>query len=63
MADMRDYLAGHGVPLMDLSRVEGIGPAQFADPHHLSVDGKVIFTRVLAEALKNYLNEFKARDL
>jgi hypothetical protein len=63
MADMHDYLAGQGVPLIDLSRVEGIGPAQFSDPHHLSVDGKAIFTRVLAEALKNYLNEFKPKDL
>lgn len=52
LADLESYLAARGVPLVDLSQVEGIGPAQFIDPHHMSPEGKAIFTPVFAEAVK-----------
>ncbi|MGE5250882.1 MAG: hypothetical protein ACM3QS_11795 [Bacteroidota bacterium] len=49
------YLAERDVPMLDLSRVEGIGPEQFVDPHHMTVEGKTIFTGVLAAALEHYI--------
>ncbi|HEY6073614.1 MAG TPA: hypothetical protein VIV15_09530, partial [Anaerolineales bacterium] len=57
MKDLSDYLALDSIPLLDLSELPGIGPAQFADPHHLTAEGKAIFTPALAEALKNYFNQ------
>ena len=63
ISDLRTYLAEHNVPLIDLSRVEGIGPSQFVDPHHLSLEGRAIFTSVLAEALRSYLNQFDSGSL
>ncbi len=55
MQDLATYLAGQSIPFLDLSRVEGIGPGQFVDPHHLNLEGKSIFTRALAAALQPYL--------
>jgi hypothetical protein len=54
MQDLSGYLGSRSIPFLDLSRVEGIGPAQFVDPHHLTPEGKAIFTRALAGALKSY---------
>lgn len=54
IADLYDYLAAQNIPMFDLSHVEGIGPAQFVDPHHMTLEGKAIFTQALAEALKSY---------
>jgi hypothetical protein len=52
-AALTAYLAERNVPLLDLSRAEGIGPAQFVDPHHMTLEGKATFTRLLADALKS----------
>lgn len=54
-AALAAYLAQQDIPLLDLSRVEGIGPGQFVDPHHMTLEGKAIFSRVLAEALKSLI--------
>ncbi|HVN15266.1 MAG TPA: hypothetical protein VMT73_05955, partial [Anaerolineales bacterium] len=53
--DLKDYLAAKQIPMIDLSHVKGIGPAQFVDPHHMTLEGKAIFTQALAEALKGYV--------
>lgn len=55
MQDLGAYLAARSIPLLDLSQVQGIGPAQFVDPHHLNPEGKSIFTPALAAALQPYL--------
>lgn len=55
LLDMTTYLAARDIPLIDLSQVQGIGPAQFIDPHHMSLEGKAIFTPVFAEAVKKVL--------
>jgi hypothetical protein len=55
LLDMTAYLAARDIPLVDLSQVQGIGPAQFIDPHHMSPEGKAIFTPVFAEAVKTVL--------
>ncbi|MBI5297922.1 MAG: hypothetical protein HY869_20780 [Chloroflexi bacterium] len=55
LADMEAYLAARDIPLIDLSQVQGIGLAQFIDPHHMSPEGKAIFTPVFAEAVKTVL--------
>ncbi len=55
MLDLDAYLTEQNIPMFDLSRIEGIGPAQFSDPHHMTLEGKAIFTRVLAETLKGYI--------
>jgi hypothetical protein len=55
LSDLKDYLAARDIPMLDLARVDGIGPAQFTDPHHMSLEGKAIFTPVFAEALKKIL--------
>lgn len=55
LADMQAYLAARDIPLIDLSQVQGIGPEQFIDPHHMSPEGKAIFTPVFAEAVKQVL--------
>jgi hypothetical protein len=55
LLDMTAYLAARDIPLIDLSQVQGIGPAQFIDPHHMSPEGKAIFTPVFAEAVKKVL--------
>ena len=55
LLDMTAYLAARDIPLIDLSQVQGIGPAQFVDPHHMSLEGKAIFTPVFAEAVKKVL--------
>ena len=55
MADLNAYLAEQNIPMFDLSRINGIGPAQFSDPHHMTLEGKAIFTSVLAETLKSYI--------
>ena len=56
MRELRAYLEAESIPLLDLSRVDGIGPDQFVDPHHLTPEGKTVFTRALARALEPYLN-------
>jgi hypothetical protein len=55
MVELRGYLAREGAVLLDLSHVAGITPAQFVDPHHLTLEGKGIFTKALAAALKGLL--------
>lgn len=57
MQDLTTYLTAQSIPLVDLSQVEGIGPEQFTDPHHLTLEGKEIFTRALTAALKGIINE------
>jgi hypothetical protein len=55
LLDMTAYLAARDISLIDLSQAQGIGPAQFIDPHHMSPEGKAIFTPVFAEAVKQVL--------
>ncbi len=55
IANLHDYLTAQNIPMLDLSRVDGIGPAQFVDPHHMTLEGKAIFTQALIEALKDYI--------
>ncbi|MFZ5881141.1 MAG: hypothetical protein ACOY0R_17370 [Chloroflexota bacterium] len=55
LADLETYLAERGIPMLDLSQVEGIGPSQFVDPHHMTLEGKAIFTPVFAEAVKKVI--------
>jgi hypothetical protein len=55
-AELNRYLADRNISMLDLSRVEGIGPDQFVDPHHMTVEGKTIFTDVLGSVLKSYFN-------
>ncbi len=56
VAGLGSYLAEKHVPMFDLSQVEGIGPSQFTDPHHMTLEGKAIFTEALARALEEYIN-------
>jgi len=56
MADLNAYLTEQNILMLDLSRIQGIGPAQFSDPHHMTLEGKAIFTSVLAETLKSYIH-------
>jgi len=60
MKALDDYLAARSIPLLDLSRVDGIGPAQFIDPHHLNPEGKYIFTLALAAALQPYVEPWRS---
>lgn len=55
LADLQAWLATRDIPLIDLSRVDGIGPEQFVDPHHMSLEGKAIFTPIFADVVKAYL--------
>ncbi len=55
MLALNEYLTEQNIPMFDLSRIVGIGPAQFSDPHHMTLEGKAIFTHVLAETLKSYI--------
>lgn len=55
LADLESYLAMRGIPLIDLSHPQGIGPAQFSDPHHLTPEGKAIFTPIFSDAVGEYL--------
>jgi hypothetical protein len=55
MIDLSGYLTQQNIPMLDLSRIAGVGPSQFVDPHHMTLEGKAIFTKVLAEALKSYI--------
>jgi hypothetical protein len=57
MEALSRYLAKRDVVLLDLSRTPGIGPQQFADPHHMTLEGKAVFTQVLARTLKSYIRE------
>jgi len=55
LADLQAWLAARDIPLIDLSHIDGIGPEQFVDPHHMSLEGKAIFTPIFADAVKAYL--------
>jgi hypothetical protein len=55
MTDLTGYLAERDIPLLDLGWVAGIGSEHFTDPHHMSPEGKEIFTAVLVDAMKDLL--------
>jgi hypothetical protein len=55
LIDLNDYLTAQHIPLIDLSQPQGIGPAQFSDPHHLTPEGKAIFTPIFSDAVGEYL--------
>lgn len=55
LGDLQEYLAAQDIPMIDLSQPQGIGPAQFSDPHHLTPEGKAIFTPIFSDAVKKYL--------
>jgi hypothetical protein len=55
--DLQAYLAERGIPLLDLAHTPRIRPEHFSDPHHMTSEGKSIFTRVLAEALQPLIEE------
>jgi hypothetical protein len=57
ITDLNDYLAEREIHMLDLSRVEGIGPAQFTDPYHMNKEGASVFTRILADAIKDLLEQ------
>lgn len=57
MRDLRAYLDERGLPLLDLAHVPPIRPEHFSDPHHMTPEGKAIFTQVLAEALQPLIEE------
>ncbi|HEY2981759.1 MAG TPA: hypothetical protein VGJ22_11295 [Anaerolineales bacterium] len=55
MDSLDAYLAEKSIPLLDLSKIEQIGPQHFVDPLHMSAEGKTIFTGILADALKEFI--------
>ncbi len=57
MTDLTDYLAERAIPLLDLAWVEGIGSEHFSDPHHMTLEGKTIFTKLLANELEDFIEE------
>jgi hypothetical protein len=52
---LENYLANHGIPLIDFSRDERVSPEWFVDVVHFGEEGKTAFTRLLAEELKEVL--------
>jgi hypothetical protein len=46
------YLAAENVLLLDLAWMDEIQDSHFVDPHHMTVEGKALFTRLLAAALQ-----------
>ncbi len=55
--NLQTYLSGRGISLFDLAHMPQIGPEHFSDPHHMTPEGKSIFTQVLAETLQPLLEE------
>lgn len=55
MDGLGGYLAQRDVHFLDLAWVEGIESWHFSDPHHMTVEGKAIFTGILIEALKDLI--------
>ncbi|MEW6029463.1 MAG: hypothetical protein ACOYZ8_04520 [Chloroflexota bacterium] len=55
MDDLASYLDERGIPFLDFSRDERLVPALFADNLHLNEAGRIVFTEILAEALKPVL--------
>lgn len=55
--DLQTYLDERGIPLLDLAHTPQIRPEHFSDPHHMTAEGKSIFTQVLAEALQPLFEE------
>lgn len=55
--DLASYLDERGIPFLDFSRDERLTPAHFADVLHLNEAGRVVFTEMLAEALKPLLEQ------
>ncbi len=55
--DLQTYLDERGIPLLDLAHTPQIHPEHFSDPHHMTAEGKMIFTEILAEALQPLLEE------
>lgn len=55
MAHLSDYLARHGSALIDFTDAESIQPHHYREHDHLDSDGREIFTRLLANALKPHL--------
>jgi hypothetical protein len=52
---LENYLASHGIPLIDFSRDERVSPEWFVDVVHFGEEGRMAFTRLLAEELKEVL--------
>jgi hypothetical protein len=55
LGELQTYLANQGIPFLDLAWTAEIEDAHFADPHHMTVEGKHIFTGILAEAVEGLI--------
>jgi hypothetical protein len=55
ITDLTSYLAERDVPLLDLAWVDRIKTEHFSDPHHMTVEGKAIFTEILINELESYI--------
>lgn len=55
MIDMRAYLASHDVPLFDFTTETQLKVSDYADGDHLTEAGRLRFTGILVEALKDKL--------
>ncbi len=55
IADLRDYLAGHGVPMLDFTDHPKIKLHHFREHDHFTDEGQKLFTRLLAERLGPHL--------
>lgn len=57
IGDLRAYLAAHDMPMLDFAATPHIKKRHFREHDHLSGNGRRIFTRLLAEALRPHLPE------
>lgn len=55
MADLKAYLEAKHIPLVDLAWASAVEDEYFSDPHHMTPQGKTVFTGILVDALQNHL--------
>jgi hypothetical protein len=55
LSELETYLAAEDIPLLDLAWADGVQDAHFVDPHHMTVEGKAFFTRLLAQAAQDLI--------
>ncbi|MEW6029466.1 MAG: hypothetical protein AB1564_06375 [Chloroflexota bacterium] len=55
--DLQTYLIERGILFLDIAHTPHIRPEHFSDPHHMTPEGKAIFTQVLAVVLRPLLEE------
>jgi lysophospholipase L1-like esterase len=51
--DLNNYARENGIPLIDFAHDDRLDPGLYKDLHHLTEDGKKVFTEMLVEALKS----------